>query len=61
MKRFVEPLLAGTWIGSDEAYDDDLRYVRGLGLNRPGCAHPGRQPGLPGGDNALLTVSVQAR
>ncbi|MBO0803126.1 MAG: ATP-binding protein [Nocardiopsaceae bacterium] len=32
VKRFIEPLLAGTGIGRDDAYNDDLQYVRDLGL-----------------------------
>lgn len=32
VKRFIEPLLAGDQIERDDAFDDDLRYVRDLGL-----------------------------
>jgi hypothetical protein len=32
VQRFIEPLLAGTFIDYDPAYDDDLQYVRDLGL-----------------------------
>lgn len=32
VKRFIEPLLAGTGIAGADAYDDDLQYVRDLGL-----------------------------
>jgi hypothetical protein len=35
VKRFVEPLLAGTTTVRDESYDDDLRYCRDLGLIAP--------------------------
>jgi hypothetical protein len=32
VQRFIEPLLAGTSIAYDPAYDEDLQYVRDLGL-----------------------------
>ena len=32
VKRFIEPLLAGTLGEADDAYDDDLLYCRDLGL-----------------------------
>ncbi|WP_437997054.1 AAA family ATPase [Sorangium sp. So ce185] len=32
VKRFIEPVLAGTLTGKDGAYDDDLSYCRDLGL-----------------------------
>ena len=32
VKRFIEPVLAGTTTRWDDAYDDDLRYCRDLGL-----------------------------
>jgi hypothetical protein len=32
VQRFIEPLLAGSLIRSDPAYNDDLRYARDLGL-----------------------------
>lgn len=35
VQRFIEPLLAGTFIDYDPAYDDDLQYVRDLGLIAP--------------------------
>lgn len=35
IKRFIEPLIAGTNIEGDATYDDDLRYTRDLGLIAP--------------------------
>jgi hypothetical protein len=35
IKRFLEPLIAGTTIDDDAAYDEDLRYARDLGLIAP--------------------------
>ncbi|MBO0802698.1 MAG: ATP-binding protein [Nocardiopsaceae bacterium] len=35
IQRFIEPLLAGTLITTDPAYNDDLRYARDLGLIAP--------------------------
>jgi DNA polymerase III delta prime subunit len=32
VKRFIEPILAGTVSAKDESFDDDLRYCRDLGL-----------------------------
>jgi hypothetical protein len=32
VRRFIEPLIAGTAIERDPAFDEDLRYVRDLGL-----------------------------
>lgn len=32
IQRFIEPLLAGTPVGNDPSYNDDLRYARDLGL-----------------------------
>lgn len=32
LQRFIEPLLAGTPVGNDSSYNDDLRYARDLGL-----------------------------
>jgi hypothetical protein len=32
VRKFVEPLIAGDLIAADPAYDDDLSYVRDLGL-----------------------------
>jgi hypothetical protein len=32
VKKIIEPLLAGDFLGSDPAFDDDLQYVRDLGL-----------------------------
>jgi hypothetical protein len=32
VRRFIEPLIAGTSLANDETFDDDLRYVRDLGL-----------------------------
>lgn len=32
VRRIMEPVLAGTSIGGDDTYDDDLSYVRDLGL-----------------------------
>ncbi|MEO3782074.1 ATP-binding protein [Actinocorallia sp. B10E7] len=35
VKRIIEPMLAGTQTTTDAAYDEDLSYVRDLGLIRP--------------------------
>jgi hypothetical protein len=35
VRKFVEPLIAGDLVGSDLTYDDDLSYVRDLGLIAP--------------------------
>lgn len=32
VRRFIEPLLAGTFPEADDTFDDDLRYARDLGL-----------------------------
>jgi hypothetical protein len=32
VRRIIEPVIAGTSIETDESFDDDLRYVRDLGL-----------------------------
>jgi DNA polymerase III delta prime subunit len=36
VRRIVEPLIAGELAAADETYDDDLAYVRDLGLVAPG-------------------------
>ena len=36
VKRVIEPMLAGTETTADSAYDEDLSYVRDLGLIGPG-------------------------
>ncbi|MGH3166793.1 MAG: ATP-binding protein [Trebonia sp.] len=44
VRKFVEPLIAGELIEADPAYDDDLSYVRDLGLigrgDPPAIANP---------------------
>jgi hypothetical protein len=44
VRKFVEPLIAGELIEADPAYDDDLAYVRDLGLisrsDPPAIANP---------------------
>lgn len=32
VRRIIEPILAGTFLGGDDPYDDDLQYCRDLGL-----------------------------
>jgi len=44
VRKFVEPLIAGELIAADPTYDDDLSYVRDLGLigrgDPPAIANP---------------------
>jgi hypothetical protein len=32
IQRIIEPIIAGTHLGADGPYDDDLTYVRDMGL-----------------------------
>jgi hypothetical protein len=36
VRRVIEPLLAGTYPGSDPDFDEDVQYVQDLGLIAPG-------------------------
>ncbi|NBE96987.1 UTRA domain-containing protein [Nonomuraea sp. KC401] len=34
VERVIEPIVAGTWPGTDTSFDDDVSYVHDLGLSR---------------------------
>ena len=37
VRKIIEPIIAGDLVAADPAYDDDVSYVRDLGLIRPGA------------------------